>query len=185
MINFRTCALLILFSLTVNALADTPTIGSPVTELKIEDKGELVYSNDEFEYQAWNASSNPGKVHVIQYFGANFGDRDIFAPFTDRLQVVTPPGSVHVTTVLNLDAALWGTSGIVTSELKKNKKRYPDATIVVDKQGKGVEAWGLGKAGTGLIILDNKGVVQLFSGEALSQSELGPAFELIKQNIVP
>jgi len=173
---FTTAALL---SATV-ALAQTPAPEAALPELKISDRGELVYLEDDFSYEPWSSSKSPGTIHVLQYFGATMAASDRFRPFTDLLQASLEPGTVHVTTIINLDAAMWGTSGFVISELKKNKKMHPTATMVVDEEGSGVNKWALGKKGSGLVIVDATGKVMFFSDDALSKEEMQSSLELIK-----
>jgi predicted transcriptional regulator len=85
-----------------------------------------------------------------------------------------------VSTVLNLDAAVWGTTGFVVSELKKNKQQHPSATMVLDADGEGVDTWALGEAGTGLIIMDKAGIVRYFSLGSPDENALATTLELIK-----
>jgi YtfJ family uncharacterized protein len=165
---------------SAGALAGVPKVGAPLPTLKIAERGELTMSGDDFSYVPWTSETNPGKVHVIQYFGANLGDRDVFQPFTDLLQESVEPGAVHVSTVLNMDAALWGTTGFVLSELEKNKKMHPLATMVLDEEGTGVDTWELGEDGTGLIVMDDKGVVQYFKRSSLNEEERTSTLELIR-----
>jgi YtfJ family uncharacterized protein len=165
-----------------STLAGTPAVDSPLPLLSISERGELIMAGDDFSFVPWSSASNPGKVHVIQYFGANMGDRDVFKPFTDLLQTSVEPGTVHVTTVLNLDAALWGTTGFVISELEKNKRIHPLATMVLDEEGTGVVEWDLGKAGTGLIVMDEKGMVKYFTRQSMSEEELAATLELVRSN---
>lgn len=173
---FATAALL---SATVT-VAQPPVPESPLPELKISDRGELVYQEDDFSYKPWSSSESPGTIHVLQYFGATMAASDRFRPFTDLLQESLEPGTVHVTTIINLDAALWGTSGFVISELKKNKKMHPTATMVVDEEGAGVNKWSLGKKGSGLVIVDASGKVMFFSNDALSEEQMQLNLEMIK-----
>ena len=174
--------LCLLFSLHVgSALAATPTVDEPLPPLDIDDRGELVAAGDDFEFVPWSAADSPDTVHVIQYFGAKLSHRDLFEPFTDALEEHFEPGAVHVTTLLNMDAAMWGTSGMVLSELKKNKRRHPQATMVVDEEGTGVEAWDLGDKGTGLIITDLRGVVRYFSRQPLDEEEVASTIELVRE----
>lgn len=163
--------------------AGEPTVGAPLPELAIDERGELVAEGDDFAFQPWTSATTPGKVHVIQYFGAKLGHRDLFKPVTDRIEQEFEPGTVHVTTVLNMDAALWGTSGMVLSELEQNKRRYPTATMVVDEEGSGIDTWNLGKEGTGLIVLDHSGIVRYFTRGSLDDAELASTIELIRANI--
>lgn len=165
---------------SAGAAAGVPTVGAPLPALEIAERGELTMSGNDFSFVPWTSETNPGKVHVIQYFGANLGDRDVFQPFTDMLQERVEPGAVHVSTVLNMDAALWGTSGFVLSELEKNKKMHPLATMVLDEEGIGVSRWDLGDDGTGLIVMDDKGVVQYFKRSSLDEKERTSTLELIR-----
>ena len=109
-------------------------------------------------------------------------DSKIFEPFTDLLQKSVAPGAIHVTTVLNLDAAMWGTTGFVISELEKNKRLHPESTMVVDDEGTGINQWGLGDEGRGLIITDANGIVKYFTPKAMSDDEMATALALIQAN---
>ncbi|MFL3653980.1 MAG: YtfJ family protein [Halioglobus sp.] len=166
-----------------HALAGAPTIDAPLPKLSITERGELTMTGDEFGFIPWSSETGLGKVHVIQYFGANVKDKDVFKPLTDLLQTSFEPGAVNVTTILNLDAAIWGTTGFVMSELKKNKRLLPLAILVLDDNGSGVIEWELGKAGTGLMVLDDKGIVKYFSRQALSEAETASTVELVRANI--
>lgn len=170
--------------LCANALADAPTVDASLPVLAITERGELTLSNDEFSFIPWTSEGDGlGKVHVIQYFGATISNKDTFKPFTDLLQTSFEPGTISVTTILNLDAAMWGTTGMVMSELEKNKRMLPAASMVVDEDGIGVTGWDLGDAGTGLIVLDQKGIVKYFSRQALNEAEMAATIELMRDTI--
>lgn len=179
----KTPLLLILFSLFASAApasGQPPALQQPLPYLSIEDRGELVLDNDEFEFQPWSTDNHPDKVHILQYFGGTMADSKLFEPFTDRLQETLEPDSYHVTTIINLDAAVWGTTGFVVSEVKSNKRKYPLATIVLDEEGSGARQWQLGDKGAGLAILDRAGKLLYFTQNALSDSEMHSALELVR-----
>ena len=73
-----------------------------------------------------------------------------------------------MTTIINLDAALWGTTGFVVSEIKENKRKHPGSTLVLDEEGPGAVQWQLGEKGAGLAILDDQGIVRYFTTEPMS-----------------
>jgi len=176
----RAMLALLITLLCVRVFAAAPAVDAPLPPLAITERGEITLAGDEFTFVPWRSDVNPGKVHVVQYFGATMSDSEIFKPLTDLLEKSLPPGTVHVTTILNLDAALWGTTGFVMSELEKNKRIHPQATIVVDDKGQGVVEWALGKEGLGLIVMDEQGVVKYFSRQALSETELASVMELVR-----
>lgn len=165
------------------ALAETPTVSSPLPPLSITDRGELKLADNEFSYTPWGSEKNPGKVHIVQYFGGTKSDSEMFKPFTNLLQETFDSGTYHVTTIINLDAALWGTSGFVVSEVKESKREFPLSTIVLDEEGTGASQWQLGKKGAGLIILDDQGVIQYFTTEVMSADEMSASLELVRSHI--
>jgi len=163
--------------------ASAPVVDAPLPMLSISERGELTMAGDDFEFVPWRSDAGPDKINVVQYFGATMSDSEIFKPFTDLLEKNFQPGLVHVTTILNLDAALWGTSGWVISELKKNKRIHPQATMVVDDKGLGVGEWELGKSGAGLLVVDGEGTVKYFTRQAMSEDELAAALALVRANL--
>lgn len=165
------------------ALAGTPTVESPLPPLNISDRGELLFKDDDFTFAPWRSDSSPQKVHVVQYFGGTMAASETFKPFTDTLQKTLTPGTYHVTTIINLDAAMWGTTGFVVSELKKNKRMHPTATMVLDEEGTGASQWGLGDDGTGLAIMDEQGTVKYFTRQAMSDEEIQATLALVRANI--
>lgn len=165
------------------ALAGAPALDGTLPPLSIDSRGEITLNGDDFDYTPWHSDALAGKVQVIQYFGATMGDSKKFKPFTDRLGTVIGDADVPVITIVNLDAALWGTSGFVKSELQKNKKSHPKAIIVLDEQGTGVETWRLGSTGSALMILDDQGRIRLLKQDALSEDETKDALEILKQTL--
>jgi len=165
------------------ALADAPALESPLPPLNIADRGELKLEDNEFSFTPWGSEQNPGKVHIVQYFGGTKSDSKIFKPFTDLLQETFGLGTYHVTTIINLDAALWGTSGFVVSEVKESKRKFPLSTMVLDEDGAGVTAWQLGERGAGLVILDSQGIVRYFTTEALNAEEMRVSVDLVRSNM--
>lgn len=165
-----------------SVLAEAPSVDATLPVLSISERGELTMTNDDFSFVPWRSDTSAGKVQVLQYFGATLKDSKIFEPFTDQLQNSFAPGTIHVTTILNLDAAMWGTTGFVISELEKNKRLHPDASMVIDDEGTGVAEWDLGKEGSGLIITDAKGVVKYFTKAAMSTDEMAAALALVRSN---
>ena len=159
---------LLLLLLLAPAQASTPVASLP--PLQISKLGELVLEGDEFDYRQWRSGQPVNKVHVLQYFPGTMSASKTFEPFTDYLQVQYEPGSFHVTTIINLDAAVWGTGGFVVSEVKKSKRRYPRSTMVLDKTGDAVSAWELGEQGLGLFILDAQGKVHFQARNAMSEA---------------
>jgi len=165
------------------AQAAPPSLDNPLPTLAIADKGEMLLENDEYSYRPWSSVDIPDRVHVLQYFAGTTSASKTFEPFTDLLQVEIPQRGIHVTTVVNLDAALWGTSGFVINEVKASKQEFPDSTMVLDKEGVGEETWELGKKGAVLAVMDKQGKVVYLSNQALSEQEVAATLALVKELI--
>jgi YtfJ family uncharacterized protein len=165
------------------ALAQGPVVSAPLPPLAINERGEMIMEGDEFSFVPWSSDKDPGKVHILQYFSGTLAHRDLFSPFTDLLQEELDYTKYHVTTIINLDRALWGTTGFVVSELKDSKRQYPRATMVLDEDGIGVDQWQLGKQGSVLAIMDNDGVVQFVSHGPLDDTQMQSSLEFIRGEI--
>lgn len=173
----------------VAALATFPMIatgfdaGERLPDLSIADRGELVTKGDDFGFDPWQYPQQPGKVHVLQYMAATTGASELNDPFIDRIKADFPDGTLLSTTVLNLDDALWGTSGFVISELEKNKKQYPLAVLVADEDGVGRKRWQLDEDSAAIIVTDPNGTVLFFKQGAMSSTEVESTIALIKQQL--
>lgn len=175
--------LLCLLALPADALPE----GEPLPPLAIERLGEILLEGDDTRYARWDSMGLDGqRVQVLQYLAARNSARAINKPFTDRLERSgIPLDHYHVTTIVNLDDALFGTRGFVISELEKNKRRYHRSTIVADEAGRGLEAWGLAKGSSAIIILGADARVQFFREGAMSDAEIEKALALVRAADAP
>ncbi len=164
----------------LSALADIQP-GGRLPDLVIAEKGELVLTAGEVGYKPWNYPQQPGKVHVVQYMAATRGASNINMPFTDRMKTDLPQGAFLSTTILNLDEAMWGTAGLVVSELKSNKVEFPKAVLVADEDGEGLSKWQLASENSAVIVTDPQGVVRYFKQGAMSDAEIDSTLALIRQ----
>ncbi len=169
--------------LSTTALAESPSLNKLLPVLSIADRGELLLQDNNYSYRSWSSQANLGEVHVLQYFAGTSSGSKIFEPFTDSLQKEFPQRGYHVTTVINLDAAMWGTGGFVTGEVKSSKKKYPDSTMVLDEEGVGAANWELGKKGAVLVVMDRAGSIIYLSFTAMSEEDIAATINLLRYNI--
>lgn len=166
------------------AVAGDVTPGERLTDLSITDKGELTLAEGDVAYKPWSYPQQPGKVHVVQYMAATQAASKINEPFRDKMSTGLPQGGEFLsTTILNLDEAMWGTSGMVVSKLKSSKLEFPNAIMVVDDKGEGLTKWQLEKENSAVIVTDSAGVVRYFKQGAMSEAEIDSTLALINQFI--
>ncbi len=165
------------------AVADV-NVGKPLSPLAIDKPGELLYDGEDFSYRDWALSTTGvGKPHILQYLAATTTARDQTQDFTDALEETFPAGTLHVTTVLNLDQAVWGTSGFVKRSVRSNKKKYPQSTIVLDEDGIGQATWALSPKDAAVVIMDAGGTVMYFQEGMMDDADIATTLELLKQQI--
>ena len=108
----------------------------------------------------------------------------IIAPLRERLDNGNyDPGSFQSISVVNLDDALWGTQGLVTSELAKNKRAHPQAVLVADDEGRGLKAWSLEPKGVAVILLNADGKIRLLKEGKLSEGDVNDIVTALNNEI--
>lgn len=177
----------LLFSLTIlmplPALAEIAT-GGRVPDLSINDKGQLGLSDDKVVYSSWSYDQKPGKVQVVQYMAATRSASAMNKPFREKMRASLPlDGSFESISIVNLDEAMFGTSGMVISELKSSKTEFPYAVMVVDENGLGLATWELEKKSSAVIVTNEDGEVLYFKQGALSDDEIDSTIKLISDAI--
>jgi hypothetical protein len=160
-------------------------VGEVIPALQIDEPGELILEGkDTITYQPWSTDLLVGKVHIVQYLAGRLGVKDMNKPFTDALDALDYPAeSVHTTTIINLDDTLFGTSGLVNSQLKGNKIKYWYSSIVADREGDGARVWQLQRKHSAIILLSPTQEVLFFKDGQLDNTEISQVLGLIEQQI--
>ncbi len=164
-------------------LAGGIEVGARLPDLVIDDRGEMVLAGDDLDFLPWHYPQEPGVVHIVQYMAATSAAGDMNKPFRDRLSTDLPQGGFRTTTILNMDDAIWGTGGFVMSELKSNKRQFPDAVLVVDEDGVGIGRWQLERDNSAVMVVDPQGTVLYFRQGAMSPAEVDSTLKLILEQI--
>ncbi len=155
--------------------------GEPLPPLDVSTLGEILVEGEESSFRPWQSGALADRIHIVQYLAARMTARKQSKPFTDRLEKSGIPYSrYHITTVVNLDDAMFGTRGMVLSELEKNKRKYVLSTIVADESGRGRELWGLKESSSAVIILDTAGRVLYFHEGAMLDEDIEHALSVVR-----
>lgn len=170
-------------------LASSPSlaldVGSTVPAFKIDKPGEVIIAGDELTKAPWQSEAiGGGQPALVFYLPARASSEDDIDPLRKKLDKEDyAPGSFHSITVVNLDDALWGTSGFVESQVGKNKRAHPRATMVLDQKGTGRKALQLPKKTTVVFLVDAEGRVLDYREGALTAKTAEEVITLLHQQI--
>jgi uncharacterized protein len=164
---------------SVLAAAASVAVGERLPDLSIDEKGELIMQGDDVDYRPWSYPQQPGKVHIVQYMAATKSAGDMNKAFRDRFDTDLPKNTFRTTTILNLDDAIWGTGGFVVSQLKSNKLKYPQAVMVLDKDGAGITRWQLQNDSSAVVVVDQQGIIRYIKQGKMSGEEIESTLQLI------
>jgi YtfJ family uncharacterized protein len=176
--------ILIALGVCALAVAATPRPGDTLEHFTIENPGELTLEGDEISHRPWSLQGVLGRPAYLQHMAARVGLDETYKPLSDEIEAREyAPEDYYAVAIVNRADAAFGTGFIVNSTLKANKRRYPDANIVVDAEGKMLERWGLQPKNAAVLILDSDGTVLFFKEGELTPQEQARALELLEEAI--
>ena len=171
--------------LCVSAASTALELGGELPALDVPSRGELEINGDSVRFVPWSTEQITADTPaLIFHMAARMSSDSIIAPLRDRLDKGDyAPGSFQSISVVNLDDALWGTQGLVTSELAKNKRAHPQAVLVADDEGRGLKAWSLEPKGVGVILLNTDGNIRLLKEGKLSEDDVNDIISALDDEI--
>lgn len=157
-----------------SSLGMTLEVGGNLPTLDVPSRGELVMLGDKVSFSPWSSTSiSTGSPALIFHMPARMSSDAAIAPLRARLEAGEyPTESFQSISVVNLDDALWGTSGLVAGELAKNKRAHPQAVLVADDAGRGLKAWQLKSRTIAVILLNAEGEITYLKEGELSQNDI-------------
>lgn len=165
--------------------AATIDVGKSLPPVAVEDRGEIyLQADDKDTYRPWHSDSTRGRIVVLQHVAARLSAKSVLKSFNDTMEKrAYPPEKVLVAVVVNLNDALWGTTALVQSELKGNKKKYAHSNIVADKAGVARKTWDLKEQNAAMAILDADGTVLFFKEGKPTEQETKAIIGMIDQRL--
>ncbi len=182
------------------ASAGAIKVGEKLPQITIKEKGVMIPEYDIVEdrmvfkkegnisYREWGLKDLSGRIRTIYHLAARDGIDEINEPYIDaliaaQLPEALPDSPYKTITILNLDDALWGTSGIAGRRLEKSQKEFAYACYVADEDGTAIKTWGLKKKESAIIVLDPEDRVIFFKEGKLNKEEIQAAVALIKSKL--
>jgi len=164
------------------AAAHAFKLGERVPAVGVNDKGELVYQQDEdkFSYKSWNSAQLSGKVRVILHIAGRSSAKEQNAALIEAIKAAhLPHDRYQTTTIVNTDDAIPGTGMFVRSSIESNKQQYPWSQFIVDDKGNVQRAWQLQQGGSAIVVLDKRGTVKFVKDGPLTQEEVQQVVTLV------
>jgi predicted transcriptional regulator len=156
--------------LLCNATLWGVTLGEPPKDIVLKDA--LVSGGD------WVLHKD--KVQVIFYVDPD--EKNINDDFSQALKASNLDKSkFDVIVIVNLKAT-WIPKFVIMPDLKKEQKKEPEVTFVVDREKSLVHEWGLGDEKSSVLIFDKSGKLVYVHEGKLDNAEIVKVLDLIKQH---
>ena len=108
--------------------------------MNLTEFGKLNLEGEQISYVPWNSRELRGKIFTIYHLAGNRSAASLNDTFIDRLlreKFDLLPGNLHQTfNIINLEDAMFGTSGIVQRTVEDRKRKYVVPGFVLDKEGR-------------------------------------------------
>jgi YtfJ family uncharacterized protein len=168
-----------------SAFSSAIEVNGTLPAFEVPSKGELVLADDKIYHQPWStAQISKGTPALVFHVAARMSADSIIAPLKERLnQANYETDSFQSISIINLDDALWGTSGLVSSELGKNKREHPEAVLVADTEGNGLAAWQLEQGTVAFILVDYEGKIRYLKQGKLSADDINTIIAMLDEEI--
>lgn len=174
-------AIFLTLIMPVSALAHDIKQGERVPAVGINDKGELLWHQNEFSYKSWNSAQLIGKVRVIQHIAGRSSAKEKNAALVEAIKAAKfPHDRYQTTTIVNTDDAIPGTGMFVRSSIHSSKQQYPWSQFIIDSKGNIQKAWQLEESSSAVVVVDKTGQVRFVKDGALTQQELRQVMILLK-----
>ncbi len=160
-------------------------VNEALPAISVSDKGELLISGDDASYRDWDTTAfSQDKANLIIHIAGRTSSNELIKPFTDRLSTEKfGSDKLRNTTIINLDDAVWGTSGMVADKIKDKKIKHPESIFVLDADGDIRDEWDLESESAAIIVLSNTGEVAYLKQGEMTQDDIDQAISAIKQQL--
>lgn len=159
-------------------------VDQPLPAVAIEDKGELLIDGDDARFESWSSDKLTGRIHMIQHIAGRTSAKELNSAMIDAIiEAKLSPEQYQTVTVINVDDALWGTSGMVRGKAEDSKREFPHSAMVLDEKGEAQSTWALELKSSAIILVDTEGKVLFAKDGLLEQADIDQVLTLIQENL--
>lgn len=173
---------ILLACLPFMATAHNLTLHQTPPAVAVTNAGELVLTQNQLSARNWRLSNGEGKVRLVQHIAGRSSAKELNAPLIEAIKAANLPRDRYQTvTIINVDDALFGTSGFVRSSAEESKREFPWSSIVVDNKGVVAQGWQLTAKNSAIILLNKEGTVLFAKEGALNSEQINSVMMRIKE----
>ncbi|MGO1792564.1 MAG: YtfJ family protein [Oceanisphaera sp.] len=172
---------LLLTCLPFMASAHNLTLQQTAPAVAVTNAGELTLNNDRLSTRNWQLSKGAGKVRLVQHIAGRTRAKELNATLIEALKAAKLPRDRYQTiTIINVDDAIFGTSGFVRSSAESSKREFPWSSIIIDNKGSVAQEWQLTAKNAAIVLLNKEGLVLFAKEGALTSEQIKEVMTLIK-----
>ena len=177
-------SLVFAFSVMILAPAWALPEGSELPALSVTSGGEFVFVDGKGAYQPWNSEHAPRRLSLVQVLAASTKAATLNEDFFDLLETREYADEELQSTILIVSKKIPGPfRGFVKSNLKKNKKLYPESVLIDDRAGISWETWAPNEDLSTIILVDENRKVLFYQEGKLSDENTEVLLQLIATKV--
>jgi len=179
-----TLLMAILFALSTYADAGPIRTGETLPPIDITSGGKIILEDSDYLTAPWAGPVSIPMVQVYQYVPGTRKGGSLYDPLTERMQRELDPTRFRITAIVNLDASSVFIKPFVRAEVVAKQRVFQLATMVLDEEGVGVEAWQLDLESTFIVTDEQNTVVAAIFGPP-SPEDLDRIFAALADRLLP
>jgi predicted transcriptional regulator len=179
-----TLLMAILFALSPYADAESIRTGETLPPIEITAGGKIILEDSDYLTAPWAGPVSIPMVQVYQYVPGTRKGGSLYDPLTERMQQELDPTRFRITAIVNLNASSVFIKPFVRAEVVAKQRVFQLATMVLDEEGVGVEAWQLDQESTFIVTDEQNTVLSAIFGPP-SPEDLDHIFAVLADRLLP
>ena len=174
----------ILLGLSPYTYAESIRNGETLPPIEITAGGKIILDDSDYQTAPWAGPVSIPMVQVYQYVPGTRKGGSLYDALTERMQRELDPTRFRITAIVNLDASSVFIKPFVRAEVVAKQRVFQLATMVLDEEGVGVEAWQLDQESTFIVTDEQNTVLAAIFGPP-SPEDLDRIFAALADRLLP
>ena len=174
----------ILLGLSPYTHAESIRSGETLPPIEITAGGKIILEDSDYQTAPWAGPVSIPMVQVYQYVPGTRKGGSLYDALTERMQRELDPTRFRITAIVNLDASSVFIKPFVRAEVVAKQRVFQLATMVLDEEGVGVEAWQLDQESTFIVTDEQNTVLAAIFGPP-SPEDLDHIFAVLADRLLP